>query len=317
VHPERTELGEDWRMDIGLIGLGKMGANMAERLVRGGHRVVAFDRSPEAVAASVARGSEGAASLEDLVAKLGAPGSGPRIAWVMVPAGDPTQMTIDALAALMVPGDIVIDGGNSNYKQTQARAAALEAKQITMLDAGTSGGIWGLENGYCLMIGGPTSGYDHCKPIFTTLAPENGELHVDSKAGAGHFTKMVHNGIEYAMMQSYGEGLEIIEKSPFDVDQAKLTAVWNNGSVVRSWLLELLADFLAKDPELSTLKAYVDDSGEGRWTVDAAVEFGAPAYTIASALFARFGSRETDAYGLKVLSALRVSFGGHPVKKAE
>jgi 6-phosphogluconate dehydrogenase len=301
-------------MDIGLIGLGKMGANMAERLVRGGHRVVAFDRSPEAVAASVARGSEGAASLDELVSKLG---TGPRVAWVMVPAGDPTQMTIDSLAALMGEGDIIIDGGNSNYKQTQARAAALAAKKITMLDAGTSGGIWGLENGYCLMIGGPTAAYEHCKPIFLTLAPENGEMHVDSKAGAGHFTKMVHNGIEYAMMQAYGEGLEIIEKSPFDVDQAKLTAVWNNGSVVRSWLLELLADFLVKDPELSTLKAYVDDSGEGRWTVDAAVEYGAPAYTIASSLFARFGSRETDAYGLKVLSALRVSFGGHPVKKAE
>jgi 6-phosphogluconate dehydrogenase len=314
LHPQHEEVGEDWWMDIGLIGLGKMGANMAERLVRGGHRVVAFDRSPEAVAASVARGSEGAASLDELVTKLG---TGPRVAWVMVPAGDPTQMTIDALAALMGEGDIIIDGGNSNYKQTQARAVALEAKKITMLDAGTSGGIWGLENGYCLMIGGPTAAYEHCKPIFRTLAPENGEMHVDSKAGAGHFTKMVHNGIEYAMMQAYGEGLEIIEKSPFDVDQAKLTAVWNNGSVVRSWLLELLADFLVKDPELSTLKAYVDDSGEGRWTVDAAVEYGAPAYTIASSLFARFGSRETDAYGLKVLSALRVSFGGHPVKKAE
>ena len=300
-------------MDIGLIGLGKMGANMAERLVRGGHRVVAFDRSPDAVAASVARGSTGVGSLSELVDALG---TGTKVVWVMVPAGAPTQATIDSLALLLAPGDILIDGGNSNYKQTQLRAEALTAKQIMMLDAGTSGGIWGLENGYCLMIGGPTAAYDHCKPIFTTLAPADGELHVDSKAGAGHFTKMVHNGIEYAMMQAYGEGLEIIEKSPFDVDQAKLTSVWNNGSVVRSWLLELLADFLEKDPQLDTLKAYVDDSGEGRWTVDAAVEFGAPAYTIASSLFARFGSRETDAYGLKVLSALRSSFGGHPVKKA-
>lgn len=301
-------------MQIGLIGLGKMGANMAERLVRGGHHVVAFDRSPDAVAGSVARGSTGVGSLVELVASLG---DGPRVVWVMVPAGDPTQSTIDALGEILAAGDIVIDGGNSNYKQTQKRAEALAAKQITMLDAGTSGGIWGLENGYCLMIGGPTAAYEHCKPIFTTLAPVDGELHVDSVSGAGHFTKMVHNGIEYAMMQSYGEGLEIIEKSPFNVDQAKLTAVWNNGSVVRSWLLELLADFLAKDPELQSLQAYVDDSGEGRWTIDAAVEFGAPAYTIASSLFARFASRESDAYGLKVLSALRASFGGHAVKKAD
>lgn len=302
-------------VELGLVGLGKMGANMAERLVRGGHRVVAFDRSPEAVAASVARGSVGATTLAELVASLNP--AGPRVVWVMVPAGGPTQATIDELATLLSSGDIVIDGGNSNYKQTQARAAALEEKGITLLDAGTSGGVWGLANGYCLMIGGATAGYDHCRSIFETLAPPNGQLHVDSVSGAGHFTKMVHNGIEYAMMQSYGEGLEIIEKSPFNVDQAALTAVWNNGSVVRSWLLELLADFLVNDPELDTLKAYVEDSGEGRWTVDAAVEFGAPAYTIASSLFARFASRETDAYGLKVLSALRASFGGHAVKKAD
>ena len=295
-----------------MVGLGKMGANMTERLLLGGHQVVTFDRSTEAVSASVAKGATGAASLEEGVAALT---SHPRIVWIMVPAGDPTQTTLDALAGLLSPGDIVIDGGNSNWKQTQARAAVLAERGITMLDAGTSGGVWGLANGYCLMVGGADAGFAAAESIFRTLAPENGLLHVDSRPGAGHFTKMVHNGIEYAMMQAYGEGLEIIEKSPFNVDQAKLTEVWNHGSVVRSWLLELLASALEKDPGLDDLQAYVDDSGEGRWTVDAAVEFGAPAYTIASSLFARFGSRDSNAYGLRVLSALRNAFGGHAVKK--
>jgi 6-phosphogluconate dehydrogenase len=299
-------------MELAMVGLGKMGANMTERLLRGGHRVVAYDRSADAVAASVAKGADGATSLADAVGRL----SGRRIVWVMVPAGAITQAVVDELAGLLSPGDIVIDGGNSNYKQTQARAAQLAERQIVLLDSGTSGGIWGLANGYCLMIGGPGEAYAHCHPIFATLAPENGELHVDETPGAGHFVKMVHNGIEYAMMQAYGEGLEIIERSPFAVDQAKLTDVWNHGSVVRSWLLELLAGYLAQDPELGGLAAHVDDSGEGRWTVDAAVEFGAPAYTIASSLFARFASRDDNGYGLRVLSALRNSFGGHAVKKA-
>ncbi len=297
-----------------MVGLGKMGANMTERLLLGGHRVVAFDRSAEAVAASVARGAVGAATLTDGVAALG---EGRKIVWVMVPAGAPTQSTIDALAEILAAGDVIIDGGNSNWKQTQARAAALAERGILMLDAGTSGGIWGLANGYCLMVGGADEAYAAAESIFTTLAPPNGLIHVDSASGSGHFTKMVHNGIEYAMMQSYGEGLEIIAKSPFNVDQAKLTDVWNHGSVVRSWLLELLATALENDPGLDDLQGYVDDSGEGRWTVDAAVEFGAPAYTIASSLFARFGSREDNAYGLRVLSALRNAFGGHAVKKAE
>ncbi len=301
-------------MRIGMVGLGRMGANMTERLLLGGHEVVAYDRSPEAVAASAAKGAAGSGALEELVAALG---SGPRVVWVMVPAGPPTQATIDSLGALLSAGDIVIDGGNSNYKQTQARHAALAERDITLLDAGTSGGIWGLRNGYCLMVGGPAAAFEHCRPIFETLAPERGLIHVDEQSGAGHFTKMVHNGIEYALMQSYGEGLEIIDKSPFKVDQAKLCDVWNHGSVVRSWLLELLADALEGDPGLDDLRAYVDDSGEGRWTVDAAVEFGAPAYTISASLFARFASREDNAYGLRVLSALRNSFGGHAVKKAE
>ena len=295
-----------------MVGLGKMGANMTERLLLGGHRVVAYDRSADAVAASVAKGAVGADSLEAVAAAL----PSPKIVWIMVPAGGPTQSTVDSLRDLLGAGDIVVDGGNSNYKETQARSIQLAAKGITLLDSGTSGGIWGLANGYCLMIGGPKSAYDTCKAIFTTLAPENGEMHVDDQSGSGHFVKMIHNGIEYSMMQAYGEGLEIIEKSPFQVDQAKLTDVWNHGSVVRSWLLELLASALVTDPGLDSLEAFVDDSGEGRWTVDAAVEYGAPAYTIASSLFARFGSREENAYGLRVLAALRNAFGGHAVKKA-
>jgi 6-phosphogluconate dehydrogenase len=302
-------------MRIAMIGLGKMGANMTERLLLGGHEVVAFDRSPDAVAASVAKGAVGAASLEEMVAAAGAVGS--RVVWLMVPAGAPTQSTIDSLAGLLGTGDIVIDGGNSKYTETQARAEQLGALGIDMLDSGTSGGIWGLANGYCLMIGGPTPAYEKCKPIFVTLAPTNGGLiHVDEQHGSGHFVKMVHNGIEYAMMQSYAEGFEIIEKSPFKVDQAALAESWMHGSVVRSWLLELLAASLAKDPQLSELKGYVEDSGEGRWTVDAAVQFGAPAYVIAASLFARFASREEDAYGLRMLSAMRNAFGGHAVKKA-
>jgi 6-phosphogluconate dehydrogenase len=299
-------------MRIAMIGLGKMGANMTERLLRGGHEVVAFDRNPDAVAASVGKGAIGAASLDELVAACGPAGT--RAVWVMVPAGGPTQSTLDSLAGLLASGDVVVDGGNSRWKDTQARAAALAQKGIMLIDAGTSGGIWGLQNGYCLMVGGPSSGFARLEPALRTLAPENGLIHVDEQPGAGHFVKMVHNGIEYAMMQSYAEGFEIMEKSPFSVDQAKVADVWQHGSVVRSWLLELLAGALADNPELDGIKGYVEDSGEGRWTVDAAVEFGAPAPAIAASLFARFASREDDAYGLRILSALRNAFGGHAIK---
>ena len=301
-------------MRIAMIGLGKMGANMTERLLTGGHEVVAFDRSPEAVAASAAKGAIGAASLDEMVAASGEVGQ--RVVWIMVPAGAPTQSTVDALGGMLGAGDIVIDGGNSKYLDTQVRAAQLAEHGITMLDSGTSGGVWGLANGYCLMIGGPGDAYRRCEPVFKTLAPSTGGLiHVDEAHGSGHFVKMVHNGIEYAMLQSYAEGFEIIEKSPFNVDQAALAEAWMHGSVVRSWLLELLAEYLAKDPELAGLKAYVEDSGEGRWTVDAAVQFGAPAPVIAASLFARFASRDDNAYGLRMLSAMRNSFGGHAVKQ--
>jgi 6-phosphogluconate dehydrogenase len=300
-------------MRIAMIGLGKMGANMTERLLGGGHEVVAYDRNPEAVAAATAKGAVGVDSLEQLVAESGEAGS--RAVWVMVPAGAPTQSTLDALAGLLAAGDVVVDGGNSRWKDTQSRAAVLAERGIVLIDAGTSGGVWGLRNGYCLMVGGPAVGYARLEPALRTLAPVDGLIHVDEQPGAGHFVKMVHNGIEYAMMAAYAEGFEIMEKSPFAIDQAKVADVWGHGSVVRSWLLELLAGALAENPELEGIKGYVEDSGEGRWTVDAAVEFGAPAYTIASSLFARFASREDDAYGLKMLSVMRNAFGGHAVKK--
>ncbi len=300
-------------MRIAMIGLGKMGANMTLRLLRGGHEVVVYDRNAAAVETLSAAGAVGCGSIEELVTASGEAGS--RAVWVMVPSGAPTQSTIDALGTLLAAGDVVVDGGNSRWKDTRDRAAALAERGILLLDAGTSGGIWGLDNGYCLMVGGPKPAWDRLEPALRTLAPEGGLIHVDEQSGAGHFVKMVHNGIEYAMMQAYAEGFEIMEKSPFAVDQAKVADVWGHGSVVRSWLLELLAGALAQNPDLDGIKGYVEDSGEGRWTVDAAVEFGAPAYTIASSLFARFASREEDAYGLRMLSVMRNAFGGHAVKK--
>ncbi len=298
-------------MQIAIVGLGKMGGNMVKRLLGGKHDVVAYDRDPAVVASLVKEGATGASSLADLVSKL----AGPRAVWVMVPAGDPTEATIKELATLLSADDIVIDGGNSNFHDSVRRAASLAEKKIRFLDAGTSGGVWGLEVGYCLMVGGDKSAYEHVLPALTTLAPKDG-LGYFGKAGAGHFCKMVHNGVEYAMMQSYAEGFELLKASEFGYDLRAVTSVWNHGSVIRSWLLELAERAFNKDPELKELKAWVNDSGEGRWTVNEAVAHAVPAPTIAAALFARFTSRQDNSFAMRVLAALRNEFGGHAVKKA-
>ena len=288
-------------MQVGMVGLGRMGANMAERLRRGGHEVIGYDRNPEVSEVS---------SLSELVERL-AP---PRTAWVMVPSGDPTEQTIEELAGLLQKGDLIVDGGNSNFRDSIRRAGELEERGLLFMDAGTSGGIWGLEVGYCLMVGGSDDAFRRVEPALKTLAPEDGYAHV-GPAGAGHFTKMVHNGIEYAMLQSYAEGFEILEASQFDLDLHQLAALWNHGSVVRSWLLELAERAFAKDPKLSEIRGYVEDSGEGRWTVFEAINENVPAPAIAASLFARFASRQEDAFAMKVIAALRNEFGGHAVKK--
>ncbi len=298
-------------MQIAIVGLGKMGGNMVKRLLGGGHQVVAFDRDPAAVEKLVKEGATGASSLADVVAKL----TGTKAVWVMVPAGMPTEETIAELGKTLAPNDIVIDGGNSNFRDSIRHSAELAEKKIRFLDAGTSGGIWGLEVGYCLMVGGNKSAYETILPALTTLAPKDG-LGYFGKAGAGHFCKMVHNGIEYAMMQSYAEGFELLKATEFGYDLKQVTSVWNHGSVVRSWLLELAERAFNKDPELKELKAYVDDSGEGRWTVNEAIAHAVPVPTIAAALFARFTSRQDNSFAMRVLSALRNEFGGHAVKKA-
>jgi 6-phosphogluconate dehydrogenase len=287
-------------MKIGLVGLGRMGAGMAERLRRNGHEVVGYDRNPEV---SEVR------SLEELVGAL----SPPRVVWVMVPAGEPTESTLKELAGLVSEGDILIDGGNSYYKDSMRRAKELGARGIRFLDIGTSGGIWGLEVGFCLMAGGPRDAFETVEPVLRTLAPDNGYAHV-GPSGAGHFTKMVHNGIEYGMLQAYAEGFALLHASEFDLDLRQIAALWNQGSVVRSWLLELAERAFAKSPGLDSLRGYVDDSGEGRWTVLDAVERGVPAGVIAQSLFNRFASREEDSFAMRVIAALRNEFGGHAVK---
>ncbi len=288
-------------MQVGMVGLGRMGANMAERLRRGDHEVIGYDRNPEV--------SE-VGSLSELVDRL----TVPRVAWVMVPAGDPTEQTIQELAGLLQKGDLIVDGGNSNFRDSMRRAGELEERGLLYMDAGTSGGIWGLEVGYCLMVGGSEDAFRRVEPALKTLAPEDGYAHV-GPAGAGHFTKMIHNGIEYAMLQSYAEGFEILEASQVDLDLHQLATLWNHGSVVRSWLLELAERAFAKDPKLSEIRGYVDDSGEGRWTVLEAINESVAAPTIAASLFARFVSRQEDSFAMKVIAALRNEFGGHAVKK--
>ena len=301
-------------MKLGMIGLGKMGGNMTERLLGGGHEVVVFDLDTEVTQrVGSAPGASAATSLEDVVARLDAP----RVVWVMVPAGDPTEATLRAVAAAMDPGDILIDGGNSMYRDTVRRGAELAGKGIHLLDAGTSGGVWGLKVGYCLMVGGSDDAANHCEPIFRTLAPPEGYLHV-GPSGAGHFVKMVHNGIEYGLLQAYAEGFEILHASDFPLDLPAISALWNQGSVVRSWLLELLQRaYQAEGPELERIRGWVADSGEGRWTVQAAIDLNVPAPVITLALMSRFRSRQDESYGAQVIAALRNQFGGHAVKEAE
>ncbi|HEX8850460.1 MAG TPA: decarboxylating 6-phosphogluconate dehydrogenase [Gemmatimonadaceae bacterium] len=299
-------------MRVAMIGLGKMGGNMTARLLRKGHEVVAFDRSDEAVKRATALGARAASDLKSVVAALEAP----RVVWIMVPAGAPVDETIEALVPTLARGDIIIDGGNSRYSDTMRRAKSLAERGIEFVDAGTSGGVWGLENGYCLMVGGSDRAISICEPIFTALSEAGGYAHV-GPSGAGHYVKMVHNGIEYGMLQAYAEGYEILHASKdFDLDLAKIAALWNHGSVVRSWLNELAERAFAKDASLADLKGWVADSGEGRWTVQEATDLDVPAPVIALSLIMRLRSRQEDSFGAKVIAALRNEFGGHAVKQS-
>jgi len=299
-------------MQIGMIGLGRMGGNMVVRLLQKGHDVVAFDTTADAVSRAEGMGAGGAHTLDELVEKLT---DRPRAVWVMVPAGDPTSNTIRRLSEICQPGDIVIDGGNTNWREALKDVEVLKAAGIRYLDAGTSGGIWGLRNGYCLMIGGPREAYERCEPVFRALAPEEGGLVHTGPEGSGHFVKMVHNGIEYALMQAYAEGFEIMKCSTAypGMDMHAIAEAWRFGSVVRSWLLDLIADGLSTDPELAGIKGYVEDTGEGRWTVAAAIDEAVPAPTITLALYERFRSRMEDTFGDKMLAMMRNQFGGHAV----
>jgi 6-phosphogluconate dehydrogenase len=296
-------------MDIGFVGLGRMGLNMTIRLLRGGHRVAAFDRGAEAVASAVSNGAKGAASLAELVKALPAP----RTVWLMIPSGKPVDDTLDQLIPLLAKDDLVVDGGNSNYKDSMRRAERLAAAGMRFADAGTSGGVWGLANGYCIMIGGAPEAIARLKPALDTLAPPDGWLHA-GPAGSGHYAKMIHNGIEYGMMQSYAEGFEILAASDFQYDLAKLSHLWNQGSVVRSWLLELAERAFEKDPHLEKIRGWVEDSGEGRWTVLEALDRNVPAEVLTIALMTRFRSRQEDSFRDRVIAALRNEFGGHAVK---
>jgi 6-phosphogluconate dehydrogenase len=299
-------------MKIGMVGLGRMGGNMTARLIRSGHEVVAFDPSEEARTRAATTGAEPAASLEELAVSL----EPPRIVWLMIPAGPVTDATIDSLVPLLAEGDTVIDGGNSNHKDSIRTAESLRGHGISFLDCGTSGGVWGLANGYCLMVGGPPEAFASAEPIFKALAPENGYAHVGG-SGAGHFVKMVHNGIEYGLLAAYAEGFEILKGSEFGLDLPTIAGIWRYGSVVRSWLLELLVEAYKTDANLAHVRGYVEDSGEGRWTIQAAIDENVPAPITALALFARFASRQEESYAAKVIAALRHEFGGHAVKTEE
>ncbi len=320
-------------MQLGMIGLGRMGGNMVRRLIKGGHQCVVYDLNPDSVKGLVGEGAAGATSLDDFVGKL----TRPRTAWVMVPAGDPTEHTVMELASRMASGDIIIDGGNSYFKDDVRRAKALKEKGIRYLDVGTSGGVWGVERGYCMMLGGDEQAVRHLDPIFKTLAPGRGDIPrtpgrggsggsaeegylLCGPAGAGHFVKMVHNGIEYGLMQAYAEGFDILrnadskevpEDHRYDFNLTDIAEVWRRGSVVGSWLLDLAAMALLEDPKLAGFTGFVHDSGEGRWTIMAAVEESVPAEVLSASLYARFRSRQEHTFAEKILSAMRYKFGGH------
>jgi 6-phosphogluconate dehydrogenase len=297
-------------MQLAMIGLGRMGGNMVQRLLQGGHEVIVYDHSADAVAAQVAKGVKAAKDVGEIARQL----KPRRIVWVMVPAGSPVENTIEELVPHLTRGDIVIDGGNSNFRDTLRRAAALEARGIDFVDVGTSGGVWGLTHGYCLMVGASAAAFQHCEPIFRTLAPTDGYVRV-GPPGAGHYVKMVHNGIEYGMLQAYAEGYEILHASQdFTLDLGQIAKLWNHGSVVRSWLNELAERALSRDGELSGIRGYVEDSGEGRWTVEEAMRLDVPAPVITLSLLARFRSRQEESFGAKVIAALRKEFGGHAVR---
>ena len=297
-------------MDIGFIGLGKMGMNMVTRLSQGGHRVVVYDRNADLIKQAEQKGCVGAASLEDIVGKLPKPCA----VWVMVPSGAPTEETVQTMGTLLETDDIIVDGGNTQFHDDVRRAAELKKQGIHYVDAGTSGGIWGLQIGYCLMVGGDKAPVNRLAPVFTTLAPEKGWGHMGG-VGSGHYVKMVHNGIEYSMMQGYAEGFELMSKSDYNLDLAKIADVWMYGSVIRSWLLELAVGALKQDPRLEGLKGWVQDSGEGRWMVKDALEKRVPVPTLSAALFTRFRSRQEESFAEKMLAALRNAFGGHAVRR--
>jgi len=298
-------------MQLGFVGLGKMGLNMVTRLVRGGHQIVAYDRSADAIRRAEAAGARAAASVDALVAAL-AP---PRGVWIMVPAGAPTESTVAALGDLMSAGDVIIDGGNTNFHDDVRRAKTLAGRGVRYVDAGTSGGVWGLQEGYCLMVGGDADVCRRLEPIFLTLAPEGGYLRVGA-SGAGHYVKMIHNAIEYGLMQAYAEGFDLMQASDYQIDLPAVASLWMHGSVVRSWLLELTARALKEDPTLSGLEAFVEDSGEGRWTLHEGIDRAVPLPALAAAVFTRYRSREGNPFAERLLAALRNQFGGHAVKKA-
>ena len=296
-------------MKLGFVGLGKMGGNMVRRLLAGGHEIVAYARSEDSIREAVSRGAVGARSLPELCGKL----SAPRAVWLMIPAGKPVEDAVAQLGGLLSAGDVVVDGGNSRFSDSARHASDLAAKGIGFLDAGTSGGVWGLKNGYCLMVGGMAEHFKLLEPALKTLAPPEGYAHV-GPSGAGHYVKMVHNAVEYTMLQGYGEGFEMLRASGYDLDLPQVARLWTHASVVRSWLLDLLVRAFEQDPKLADIKGWVEDSGEGRWTLHEAIERAIPTPALADALFARFSSRQAESFSAKVIAALRNQFGGHAVK---